>query len=194
VSTYRAWLETRGRRLTLLDLTHDLAIPVAAALSNEVGGGRLAFGFGAGVTARAAARHAVGELAQCEANLALIERQVAVRGTKVLSVEARHLFAWWEKTDVQACTFLQGGDYSTPKASEARFDLDWCCNLCHRHGLAFLVVNLTSERSPPLARVFVPGLRPTRPRFAPGRLYDVPRRMGFSPLAEEELNPALFPI
>jgi thiazole/oxazole-forming peptide maturase SagD family component len=194
VTAYRAWLETRGRRLVLLDLTHDLAIPVAAALSNDVGGGRLACGFGAGVTAGAAARHAVGELAQCEANLALMQRQVLARGTAVLSAEARHLFAWWEKDDLRAYAFLQGGDYSAPQASEARFELDWCRKLCQRHGLALLAVDLTSDRGPPLARVFVPGLRPIRPRFGPGRLYDVPRRMGFPRLTEEALNPTLFPL
>jgi ribosomal protein S12 methylthiotransferase accessory factor len=37
----------------------------------------------------------------------------------------------------------------------------------------------------------VPGLRHFWPRFAPGRLYDVPVRLGWiaRPLAEDELNP-----
>jgi oxazoline/thiazoline synthase len=43
----------------------------------------------------------------------------------------------------------------------------------------------------PVAKVIVPGLRHFWARFAPGRLYDVPVRLGWisRPLAEEELNP-----
>jgi hypothetical protein len=40
-------------------------------------------------------------------------------------------------------------------------------------------------------KVIVPGLRHFWARFAPGRLYDVPVRLGWlpQPLAEEQLNP-----
>jgi ribosomal protein S12 methylthiotransferase accessory factor len=40
-------------------------------------------------------------------------------------------------------------------------------------------------------KVVVPGLRHFWPRFGPGRLYDVPVRLGLlpAPLAEAELNP-----
>jgi oxazoline/thiazoline synthase len=39
--------------------------------------------------------------------------------------------------------------------------------------------------------VIVPGLRHFYRRFAPGRLYDVPVKLGWRdrPLAEDELNP-----
>jgi oxazoline/thiazoline synthase len=41
-----------------------------------------------------------------------------------------------------------------------------------------------------VARVFGPGLRPHWPRFAPGRLYDVPHALGWAnPLTEDLLNP-----
>jgi oxazoline/thiazoline synthase len=45
----------------------------------------------------------------------------------------------------------------------------------------------------PVARVIVPGLRH---RFAPGRLYDVPVKLGLRrrPLQEAELNPLHPPI
>ena len=40
-------------------------------------------------------------------------------------------------------------------------------------------------------RTIVPGLRHYKPRFAPGRLYDVPVRLGWrqEPLEETQLNP-----
>jgi ribosomal protein S12 methylthiotransferase accessory factor len=42
-----------------------------------------------------------------------------------------------------------------------------------------------------VVKVIVPGLRHFWPRFAPGRLYDVPVKMGWlaEPLTEEQLNP-----
>jgi len=41
--------------------------------------------------------------------------------------------------------------------------------------------------------VVVPGLRHFWPRYGPGRLYDVPVRLGWlpAPLDESELNPVL---
>jgi ribosomal protein S12 methylthiotransferase accessory factor len=43
----------------------------------------------------------------------------------------------------------------------------------------------------PVVKVIVPGLRHFRPRLAPGRLYDVPLRLGWigQPLTEDQLNP-----
>jgi ribosomal protein S12 methylthiotransferase accessory factor len=43
----------------------------------------------------------------------------------------------------------------------------------------------------PVVRVLAPGLRHFRPRFAPGRLFDIPviRGLRDRPLLEEELNP-----
>jgi len=43
----------------------------------------------------------------------------------------------------------------------------------------------------PVVKVIVPGLRHFWTRFAPGRLYDAPVRLGWleRPLAETDLNP-----
>ena len=43
----------------------------------------------------------------------------------------------------------------------------------------------------PVARVIVPGLRPATPRFAPGRLYEVPVKLGWvdEPATESQMNP-----
>jgi len=59
--------------------------------------------------------------------------------------------------------------------------------------MEFLVLDQTRpDIGMPVVRVIVPGLRHFWPRFAPGRLYDVPVRMGHRdrPLAESDLNPA----
>jgi ribosomal protein S12 methylthiotransferase accessory factor len=67
-----------------------------------------------------------------------------------------------------------------------------CQARVERAGLEMLVLDQTRpEIGLPVAKVIVPGLRHFWARFAPGRLYDVPVRLGWldRPLAEEELNP-----
>jgi ribosomal protein S12 methylthiotransferase accessory factor len=60
-----------------------------------------------------------------------------------------------------------------------------------RAGLETLVVDQTRPDLGLCAvKVVVPGLRHFWPRFAPGRLYDVPERLGWTrALAEADLNP-----
>jgi hypothetical protein len=121
-------------------------------------------------------------------------RQAASQGLERFSAPARHLFTWWLEARLDENSFLAGGEVHDPPAHVVRLDPGRCRDLCRRHGLAVLWVDLTTPGGPPLARVFVPGLRSIRPRFGPGRLYDVPRRRGFASAAEPDLNPALFPI
>jgi ribosomal protein S12 methylthiotransferase accessory factor len=67
-----------------------------------------------------------------------------------------------------------------------------CVNLAKRAGLDFLVLDQTRpDIGVPVVRVIVPGLRHFYRRFAPGRLYDVPVKLGLleRPLSESELNP-----
>jgi ribosomal protein S12 methylthiotransferase accessory factor len=67
-----------------------------------------------------------------------------------------------------------------------------CVVLAKREGLDFLVLNQTRpDIGAPVVRVIVPGLRHFYRRFAPGRLYDVPVKLGLRerPISETELNP-----
>ena len=67
-----------------------------------------------------------------------------------------------------------------------------CVKLARRFGLDFLVLDQTRpDIQVPVVRVIVPGLRHLHRRFAPGRLYDVPVKLGLRkrPLQEAELNP-----
>jgi ribosomal protein S12 methylthiotransferase accessory factor len=59
-------------------------------------------------------------------------------------------------------------------------------------GLEVLMVDVTRrELGIPVVRVVVPGLRPLARRLAPGRLYEVPVKLGWSAraLSEDEMNP-----
>ena len=75
---------------------------------------------------------------------------------------------------------------------DTRAQVTACVNLAKRAGLDFLVLNQTrADIEVPVVRVIVPGLRHFYRRFAPGRLYDVPVKLGWRehPLSEHELNP-----
>ncbi|HMK71461.1 MAG TPA: YcaO-like family protein, partial [Xanthobacteraceae bacterium] len=66
-----------------------------------------------------------------------------------------------------------------------------CVRLAKRAGLDFLVLDQTRpDIEVPVIRVIVPGLRHFYRRFAPGRLYDVPVKLGWlaQRLQEHELN------
>jgi ribosomal protein S12 methylthiotransferase accessory factor len=75
---------------------------------------------------------------------------------------------------------------------DTREQVTACMRLAQREGLDFLVLNQTRpDIDVPVVRVVVPGLRHFYRRFAPGRLYDVPVKLGLRdrPLTEDELNP-----
>jgi ribosomal protein S12 methylthiotransferase accessory factor len=69
-----------------------------------------------------------------------------------------------------------------------------CVDIAKRAGLDFLVLNQTRpDVEVPVVRVIVPGLRHFYRRFGPGRLYDVPVKLGLRdrPIPEGELTPFL---
>jgi ribosomal protein S12 methylthiotransferase accessory factor len=75
---------------------------------------------------------------------------------------------------------------------DAREQATACVRLAAQEGLDFLVLDQTRpDIDVPVVRVIVPGLRHFYRRFAPGRLYDVPVKVGWrdQPLSESELNP-----
>lgn len=67
-----------------------------------------------------------------------------------------------------------------------------CVDCAARLGLETLVLDQTRpDIGLHAVKVMVPGLRHFWPRFAPGRLYEAPVRMGWlaEPLEESRLNP-----
>src|SRR5207244_11830440 len=82
--------------------------------------------------------------------------------------------------------------YSRSWSDDLAQDVRACQAVVERQGMEMLVLDQTRpEIGLPVAKVIVPGLRHFWARFAPGRLYDVPVKLGWlpRPLAEEELNP-----
>ena len=77
---------------------------------------------------------------------------------------------------------------------EARAQVNDCVEIASRAGYDFLVLDQTRpDLEVPVVRVIVPGLRHFYRRFGPGRLYDVPVKLGLLErrLPESELTPFL---
>ena len=75
-----------------------------------------------------------------------------------------------------------------------RDQVNACVEIATRAGYDFLVLDQTRpDVQVPVVRVLVPGLRHFYRRFAPGRLYDVPVKLGLldRPRPESELTPFL---
>lgn len=181
-----------GRRTWLLDLTNDVGVPVYAALSARRRGlPRIAFGFGADLDPRQAATRAMAEMGQVlattqgagvdEDTLAPAITDWLRRGT--LRSEAYVV----PKGRVGART-----DKRPPSSAAAVRELRRRLEL---RGLEVLCLSQTRpDVRVPVMRAIVPGLRHFWPRFAPGRLFDVPVALGWRelPTPESALNPTAF--
>ena len=186
------------RELWVLDVTSDLDIPAFAAVSRRLTGGseNLIMGFGAHLDARTGVLHALTEM-----------NQFLVATRRLANTDAREPvfldrdFHRWLKTATLAEQPYLAPDASLPPRAASMYgsvlgddlfdDLQCCEQIVERHGMELLVLDQTRpDIGLPVAKVIVPGLRPWRPRFAPGRLYDVPVNLGWleRPSAETSLN------
>lgn len=171
-----------GREVWALDLTNDLEIPAVVALSRSVEDGRgVTFGFGAHLDPEIALGRALSELVQMTFGLGsghpLLER-------------------WLADVTPTDEPWLAGQGQTKLAASRASVDLAAnvrsCTDAIARAGHDTLVVDLTlPDVGVPVVKVVAPGLRHFWPRFAPGRLYDVPVALGWLEQAtpEYDLNP-----
>lgn len=191
-----AWLR---REVWALDLTNDLGIPAFAALSRRVDTPEedIIYGFGAHLDPAVALLRALTELNQSLEAVPSVAGDAEMRGYRG-SAEAEH---WWRSVRAGDSGYLLPHPTAPPRdlaatASLAAGDLLEDLALCRaRATAAGLEVYVLDQTRPdigfPTMRVVVPGLRHFWARFGPGRLYDVPVRLGWldHPRTEEELNP-----
>jgi len=181
------WLTQLGRTCHFIDISGDLGIPVVAAVSTNTDGSGVTLGFAARFDGEAAVEAALSELCQqvlvgcLRAPVADDRSQEGCRGRSGLN-SAQLPFLTGHR---QGCLAdLQPAIAAAPTVHH-------CIELCARHGLELLVLDLTRQAiGIPVVRVIVPGLRHTLPGFAPGRLYDVPARLGWERQPQEDdMNP-----
>lgn len=184
-----------GREVWALDLTTDLGITSVVALSRDVQGGaeRILMGLGCHLDPSIAVQRALAEMNQMLgiANANLSEDCLGDWET----------LEWLKTATVANQPYLQP-DPAAPlrrieelhdhHSGDLLQDIQYCCRCVEAQGLEVLVLDQTRELvGLPVVKVVVPGLRHFWARYAPGRLYDVPVKMGLlaDTLREEQLNP-----
>jgi ribosomal protein S12 methylthiotransferase accessory factor len=189
VRDLQAQFAEAGRKLWVLDVTSDLGIPTYVAIMHWMQNGHenIEFGSGAHFDRRIALLRSLTELTQF--------MSVGMMGG-----------ASGEKPTLDGVTPLRLEDYPflIPSGSpiippapslnvhdNTRDQVNACVEIATRAGYDFLVLDQTRpDVEVPVVRVLVPGLRHFYRRFAPGRLYDVPVKLGLleRPRLESELT------
>lgn len=198
ISRARTGLAALGRDVWALDLTSDLGIPCVAALSRRTDDTRedIVFGFGAHFDPRVALVRALCEMGQLLP--AVLGAQPDGTG---YAVDDPVALAWWSRATTANQPYLRPDSGQTPRSPSAfgyvprqnlAHDIAAVVDLMRSAGHDLLVLDQTRpDVGLPVVRVLAPGLRHFWARFAPGRLFDVPVRLGIrqDPSAYEDLNP-----
>jgi ribosomal protein S12 methylthiotransferase accessory factor len=191
VRDLKSQLAETGRRVWVLDMTSDLGVPAFVTIAHWTKDGQEAveFGSGAHFDARIALLRAMTEL-----NQFLSIGLMGARSQNPASEDedgglsfrlAEHPYMMPDGI-VRASFGSKFGQIDAGEQAKA------CVNLARREGLDFLVLDQTRpDIEVPVVRVIVPGLRHFYRRFGPGRLYDVPVKLGWlaARVPEHELNP-----
>ena len=193
-----AYLRDHHRDLGALDLTSDLGIPTVVAVSRRTDGPveQIMFGLGAHFDARIALLRAVTELNQMLGPVLNVPAADPAAG----HLTDKQTLQWLRTATLANQPYLVPLDGPTRRAADfapcctddLKDDVLFCQALAERLGSELLVLDQTrSEIALPVVKVIVPGLRHFWSRFAPGRLYDVPVKLGWlpQPRTEDELNP-----
>lgn len=194
VRDLQSQLAETGRRLWVLDVTSDLGVPTYVAILHWMQNGQenIEFGSGAHFDSRIAVLRALTELNQF-LSIGLMGggtgEKASLDGTNPLRLQD-HPFL----IPIGHPTLQPDSDSKFGPLDNTRQQVDACVEIAKRAGLDFLVLNQTRpDVEVPVVRVIVPGLRHFYRRFAPGRLYDIPVKLGLldRPLPESELTPFL---
>ncbi|MFC1975623.1 TOMM precursor leader peptide-binding protein [Chloroflexota bacterium] len=187
------YYQTLQRELWVLDITSDLEIPTFAAISRQIDQATedIILGFGAHFDPQIAILRAITEVNQ---------KLPAAQQAKRVKKAAHQPHSWEANATLSSQPYLKPDENITPKCladysqlqgDDLRDDVELGVNIAAQHGLETLVLDQTRpDIGLKVVKVIVPGLRHAQPRFAPGRLYDVPVQLGWleTSLTEKELN------
>ena len=180
-------LAATGHKVWMLDITSDLGVPSYVAISHKVHDDHehLEFGSGSHFDARIAALRALTELNQFLSVGAMEGDAHGDDGPPLLLRDHPYLLP----SDAP----MVRPDFSSKLGMlDRREQVLTCMRTVKQAGMDFLVLDQTRpDIEVPVARVIVPGMRHFYIRFAPGRLYDIPVKLGWleRPRTEAELNP-----
>lgn len=193
-----AHYETLGRSIWVLDVTGDLEIPTFAAISRRMDKPEedIIYGFGCHLDPKIALSRALTETGQSLDAVPALHRPETAQsylGTQ----EAVH---WWRSVRVADNPHLLPDPLAAPidlgmVGNQATDDLGEDVRICidrlEKAGIEVLALDQSRpDVEFPAVRVAAPGLRHFWARFGPGRLYDIPVKLGWleSPKSEDQLN------
>ena len=186
-------LAENGRHLWVLDITSDLGVPTFVAILHWTQNSQenIEFGSGSHFDPRIAllrVAHRAESISVHWSHGRGDGREIQSRRIHAAAITRPSLL------DTRATTRQpSSASISDFGRLDTREQVLACVRLVEQAGLDFLVLDQTRlDIEVPVVRVIVPGLRHFYRRFAPGRLYDVPIKLGLldRPVAESELNPA----
>ncbi|MDQ7904158.1 TOMM precursor leader peptide-binding protein [Phytohabitans sp. ZYX-F-186] len=185
------------REVHVLDITADLGIPAAAAISWRVDkpAEDILIGLGAHFDAKLAVQRALAEQNQFLPAVLGVQRD----GTGYAFPDAVQQ-EWWREARIADHPYLspapgpatRAGDRPDLSSMDLRDDVLTARRLVESRGMEFLVLDQTRpDIGLPVVKVIVPGMRHFWARFGPGRLYDTPVALGWrdAPIDEADLNP-----
>ncbi|MEG4391997.1 TOMM precursor leader peptide-binding protein [Microcoleus sp. BROC3] len=187
-----------NRELWVLDLTADLGIPAFAGVSYRTVGSseRIAIGFGAHLDPKIAILRTLTEVNQLGLEIDKIPDDR-------LKGESKD---WWLGVTRASHPCLvpdvsqplkTANDYPKRWSDDIYTDVKTCVGIAQAVGLETLVLDQTRpDIGLNVVKVIIPGMRTFWSRLGPGRLYDVPVKLGWrsAPLAEAEMNPMTIPF
>ncbi|MEU6076612.1 TOMM precursor leader peptide-binding protein [Micromonospora sp. NPDC047074] len=186
------------REVWVLDVTSDVGIPTMAALSRRTDKRceDIMFGFGTHLDPRAALIRALTEMNQ------LLPTVAEVAGADdAYGWSDPDAVRWWRTATWAGDAYLRPdptvparglADYRHTPADDLLDDVRSVQHRLEALGLDVLVLDQTRpDVGLPVVKAIVPGMRGFWARFAPGRLFDVPVKLGRldRPTAYENLNP-----
>ncbi|MEO0632989.1 MAG: TOMM precursor leader peptide-binding protein [Pseudomonadota bacterium] len=198
IDEMRAFYGARGRAFWVLDLTNDVGIPCMAAVNRRTSGPTedIVMGFGAHLDPRIALSRCITEMNQFMPAVL----HVGEDGVTHYAFDDPDTLNWWRTATLENQPYIAPSEApaKTPCDYDFRAEGSVSDNVRHVFGrfedLGHEVLILDQTRPDiglPVAKVIVPGMRHFWARHAPGRLYDVPVRMGWldQALTEDDLNP-----
>src|SRR5579871_2919281 len=191
VQDLRTQLGDQGRKLWVLDITSDLGIPTYVAIVHWMQNGHenVEFGSGAHFDSRIALLRTLTELNQFM-SIGLMNGGTGEKPSldNVTPLELKN-YPFLVPNGRPAAPIIKGSKFGP--LDNTRKQVDACVEVARQAGLDFLVLDQTRpDVETSVVRVIVPGLRHFYRRFGPGRLYDVPVKLGLRdmPITESELT------
>ncbi len=192
------YYKTLNRDIWVLDITSDLSIPAFVAVSKRTDQKEehLIFGLGCHLDARSALQRAMTEMNQTLPHVLHLFGE-----NKIRDFGDEEAITWWKTATCENQPYMQPdpglpvktrNDYPVMQFADLLEEILVCRKRVEDLGMEMLVLDQTRpDIGIKVAKVIVPGLRHFWARFAQGRLYEVPVKMGWQKksLKESRLNP-----